>query len=243
MDKQIIIYCDGACSGNPGPGGWGSVTIFPENRLLEAGGGDPSTTNNRMEMTAAIAALSAVADRPEPVTLYTDSALLINGVTGWLHGWKRKGWVTAAGQPVANRDLWERLDALGSARRGRLAWRHVRGHAGHDVNERCDVIAVAFSKRQRIALYDGPAVGCGYSLLPPETSAAASSPKKKAAPASAHPRKAKGPAVYLSLVGGELRRHAAWDSCRLRVHGVAGARFKKVTSPEEEAEQLRAWGL
>jgi ribonuclease HI len=240
MEKVITIYCDGACSGNPGPGGWAAVIIYPDGELRELGGGDRATTNNRMEMAAAIAALSAVAGCPEPVKLYTDSGLLVNGIKGWVHGWKRKGWLTAAGEPVANRDLWERLDALASERAGRLSWGHVKGHAGHEVNERCDTIAVAFSKGQRPKLHHGPAVGCGYSLLEPGEEHL-HKPKPKTASSS---RKAgpKGPAVYLSYVGGALERHATWDACKARVHGVAGARFKKVTSAEEELETLKGWG-
>ena len=167
MEKTIHIYCDGACSGNPGPGGWAAVIIFPEGRVRELGGGERPTTNNRMEMSAAIAALVAVRERPEPVKLYTDSGLLVNGIKGWIHGWKRKGWITSEGKPVVNRDLWESIDALARTR-GRLSWVHVKGHAGQEINERCDVIAVAFSKGLRPDLYDGPAVGCGYSLLEPE---------------------------------------------------------------------------
>lgn len=239
MEKTIFIYSDGACSGNPGPGGWAAVIVYPEGHVRELGGGERSTTNNRMEMAAAVAALSAVADRPEPVKIYTDSGLLVNGIKGWIHGWKRKGWVTAAGQPVMNRDLWERLDSLAQARKGRLSWGHVKGHAGHEINERCDAIAVAFSKGQRHRLYDGPAVGCGYSLLEPGEGHL-HKPAAKAAPRAPRP---KGPAVYLSLVGGLLERHSSWDQCKSRVHGVPNAKFKKVASPEEEERTLADWGL
>lgn len=240
MDKTIFIYCDGACSGNPGPGGWAAVIIYPDGQLRELGGGERATTNNRMEMAAAIAALSAVADCEGKIKIYTDSGLLVNGIKGWVHGWKRKGWLTAAGQPVANRDLWERLDALASARGKDLVWGHVKGHAGHEINERCDVIAVAFSKGQRPALHHGPAVGCGYSLLEPGEEHL-HKPKPKTA-AGTHKPKAKGPAVYLSYVNGSLERHHNWDACKARVHGMAGAKFKKVTSPEEESETLKGWG-
>ncbi len=238
MDKTIFIYCDGACSGNPGPGGWGAVIIFPENRVSESGGGARPTTNNRMEMLGAIAALSAVQDRPEPVRLYTDSSLLINGVTKWLGGWKRNGWLTAAGKPVVNRDLWERLDALAQARKRRLAWRHVKGHAGHEINERCDAIAVAFAKGAKAGLYEGPAVGCGYSLLEPGSGQLAG-PEPRSASHFPKP-KAKG-GFYLSLVDGRVERDAAWPQCQARVHGVSGARFKKVVSAEEERAVLKAW--
>ncbi len=240
MENTITIYCDGACSGNPGPGGWAAVLIYPDGTLRELGGGERSTTNNRMEMAAAIAALSAVEGCPEPVKLYTDSGLLVNGIKAWIHGWKRKGWTTAAGQPVVNRDLWERLDALAQARKGRLAWGHVKGHAGHEINERCDEIAVAFSKGQRPKLHDGPAVGCGYSLAEPGPEHL-HQPKPKTA--SSHRPGPKGPAVYLSYVNGALERHATWDACKARVHGVAGAKFKKVSSPEEERAALELWGV
>ena len=239
MTDTIFIYSDGACSGNPGPGGWSAILIFPENLVRELGGAERPTTNNRMEMLGAIAALSAVKDRPEPVRLYTDSGLLINGITGWIHGWKRKGWTTAGGKPVVNRDLWERLDLLAQARKGRLTWGHVKGHAGHELNERCDEIAVAFSKGGRPALYQGPAIGCGYSLLEPaEEHLHKSAPRQASKPSK--PKSKDG--FYLSLVAGRVERHPTWPQCQARVHGVSGARFKKVSSAEEERAVLELWG-
>lgn len=240
MRETIFVYCDGACSGNPGPGGWAAVILFPEGRVRELGGGERPATNNRMEMLGAIAALGAVRDRPEPVKLYTDSALLVNGITGWIHGWKRKGWLTAGGQPVVNRDLWERLDALAQARKGRLSWGHVKGHAGHELNERCDVIAVAFSKGTRPRLYEGPAAGCGYSLLEPGAGQLHRSvPRGKS---SFSGPKVKAGGYYLSLVGGRVERHVTWPDCQGRVNGVSGAKFKKVASADEEKTALRSWG-
>ncbi len=241
MDKTIHIYSDGACSGNPGPGGWSAVVIFPEGCVRELGGGERPSTNNRMEMMGAIAALTAVADRPEPVKLFTDSGLLINGITSWIHGWKRKGWLTAAGQPVVNQDLWERLDALAQARKGRLTWVHVKGHAGQELNERCDVIAVAFSKGGRPALYNGPAIGCGYSLLEPEAEHL-HQPKPKSASGSKPRSKPKTSGYYLSYVNGCVERYYTWPQCQSHVIGVAGAKFKKVHSAEEEQEALKLWG-
>jgi len=240
MDKTIFIYSDGACSGNPGPGGWAAVVIFPEGRVRELGGGERPSTNNRMEMLGAITALGAVHDRPEPVKLYTDSGLLINGIKSWIRNWQRNGWRTAAGKPVVNRDLWERLDALAQARKGRLAWGHVKGHVGHELNERCDVIAVAFSKGIKPELYEGPAVGCGYSLLEPEAAHLHdSAPRVKS---SSSRSKAKG-GYYLSLVDGRLERHATWPECKERVHGVPATRFKKVATAEEEQAVLKLWGV
>lgn len=240
MDKTIFIYSDGACSGNPGPGGWAAVLIFPENRVLELGGGERHTTNNRMEMLGAIEALGAVQSRPEAVKLFTDSGILINGIKSWIHNWKRNGWRTAGGKPVVNQDLWERLDSLVQARKGRLSWGHVKGHAGHEINERCDVIAVAFSKNTKIGLYDGPAVGCGYSLLEPEAGHLREPATHKKSASSRSGSKAGG--YYLSFVGGSVERHLTWPQCQARVHGVSGARFKKVSSAEEERAALEQWG-
>ena len=141
---QIFAYTDGACSGNPGPGGWGALLIARDGdavmRERELSGGEPLTTNNRMELMAAIAALEALT-RPSTVTLVTDSAYVKGGVTQWIHGWKRNGWRTAGRDPVKNEDLWRRLDAAQS--RHRVVWTWVKGHAGHPENERADALARA----------------------------------------------------------------------------------------------------
>ncbi len=132
------IYTDGACSGNPGPGGWGAVLRY-RGHVRELYGGDPGpTTNNRMELMAAIQALESLT-RPVPVRLHTDSTYLRNGISKWLPGWKRNGWLTAEKQPVKNADLWQRLDAV--VRRHDVEWRWVRGHAGNEGNERADALA------------------------------------------------------------------------------------------------------
>ena len=132
-----MIYTDGACSGNPGPGGWGAILSYAGHRK-ELHGGEAHTTNNRMELTAAIRALEALR-RPVPVTLYTDSQYLRKGITEWLAGWKRKNWRTASKEPVKNEDLWRELDAL--AQVYEIDWRWVKGHAGHPENERADELA------------------------------------------------------------------------------------------------------
>jgi ribonuclease HI len=139
---ELFAYTDGACSGNPGPGGWGAVllardgeTVLKE-RLLK--GGEAQTTNNRMELMAAIAALDAL-DRPSAITVVTDSAYLRDGVSRWIHGWKKNGWRTADGKPVKNEDLWRRLDAAAAPHR--VTWNWVKGHAGHPETERADALA------------------------------------------------------------------------------------------------------
>ena len=133
----VAIYTDGACSGNPGPGGWGAVLLYGEHRR-EISGASTDTTNNRMELTAAIRALEAL-KRPTDVALYTDSTYVKDGITRWLPGWKAKGWRTASKAPVKNRDLWEALDAL--VQRHDVSWHWVRGHAGNLENERADTLA------------------------------------------------------------------------------------------------------
>jgi ribonuclease HI len=147
--QTVVIHTDGACSGNPGPGGWGAILEF-DGRRKELFGGAPLTTNNRMEMTAAIEALSAL-KRPCAVELHTDSEYLRNGITTWIHGWKRNGWKTRARQPVKNAELWQALDVL--IARHKVSWHWVRGHAGHDLNERADELArqgmAPFMKRKK----------------------------------------------------------------------------------------------
>jgi len=145
-----LIWTDGACSGNPGPGGWGAVLRYGSHEK-ELRGGEPLTTNNRMELTAAIKALESLT-RPCPVTLHTDSQYLRSGVTGWLDRWKRNGWRTADRKPVRNEDLWRRLDA--AAARHEVQWLWVRGHAGDELNERADELAregmSAYLRRGRV---------------------------------------------------------------------------------------------
>ncbi len=137
MTPKVVIYTDGACSGNPGPGGWGAVLMFGKHER-EIWGGEAQTTNNRMELTAAIEALEAL-KRPCRVELHTDSQYLRNGICEWLPLWKARGWRTASKTPVKNEDLWRRLDA--ARLRHEVDWRWVKGHAGHELNERADALA------------------------------------------------------------------------------------------------------
>ena len=134
---SVKIYTDGSCLGNPGPGGWGAILVYGEVEK-EMSGGEEDTTNNRMELLAAIMALEAL-KRPVPVTLTSDSSYLKDGITKWIHGWKKNGWKTAAKKPVANQDLWQRLDAAIAPHD--INWQWVKGHAGHTMNERCDDLA------------------------------------------------------------------------------------------------------
>lgn len=141
---ELFAYTDGACSGNPGPGGWGVLLVARENgevaKTRELNGGEAMTTNNRMELLAAISALEAL-KRGTAITVVTDSAYVKNGVTQWIHGWKRNGWRTAGRDPVKNVELWQRLDEAQA--RHRVEWQWIKGHAGHPENERADELARA----------------------------------------------------------------------------------------------------
>jgi ribonuclease HI len=135
--KQVTIHTDGGCSGNPGLGGWAAVLRYGD-KSKEISGGEIATTNNRMELRAAIEALQALKE-PCAVTLFTDSEYVRNGITGWIHGWRRSGWRTKEKKPVKNADLWQQLDS--ETRRHTIEWKWLKGHAGHADNERCDVLA------------------------------------------------------------------------------------------------------
>jgi ribonuclease HI len=136
--SHVIIHTDGACKGNPGPGGWGAVLQTGGGHEKELWGGEPATTNNRMELTAAIMALEALT-RPCRVDLHTDSRYVMDGITKWIGPWKSRGWLTADRKPVKNDDLWKRLDAARA--RHQVKWHWVKGHAGHELNERADVLS------------------------------------------------------------------------------------------------------
>ena len=140
----LFAFTDGACSGNPGPGGWGVLLLAREGEAVvrerELSGGEPMTTNNRMELMAAISALEAL-EKPSTITVVTDSAYVKGGITEWLRNWKRRGWRTSSNEPVKNEDLWRRLEE--AAGRHKVIWRWIKGHAGHAENERADALARA----------------------------------------------------------------------------------------------------
>jgi ribonuclease HI len=233
---KTVVFTDGAAKGNPGPGGWGAVIATPDGRVVELGGGARHTTNNQMELSAVIAALRHLRGTPDGVALHADSTYVIRGITQWIHGWRRRGWRTADGQPVLNRELWEALAELVAERgHGNIEWHYVRGHAAVPGNERADAIAVAFASGRPPDLYRGPLVGYGTPIhdLPDDTSLPPSRARGAAKPEAYS---------YLSLVDGRPMRHATWAECERRVKGVSGARFKKAMSAADEAAILAAWG-
>src|SRR4051812_46779463 len=160
----ILIFADGACSGNPGPGGWGVIIVKPEGEVTEMGGGDRETTNNKMELTATISALDRIRDTPGKVDLHTDSVYVIRGITQWIWGWRKNGWKSAEGKEVLNQELWKQLSATLGERRQRhpdsqVEWKWIKGHSGVPGNERVDEIAVAYSQGRRPRLYEGALLG------------------------------------------------------------------------------------
>ncbi len=242
--QSIVIFTDGACSGNPGPGGWGSIVALSDGSVRELGGGEAGTTNNRMEMTATIRAL-ALLDTPvaSGVIVYTDSTYVIRGITQWVHGWRSRGWKNAEGNDVANRDLWEELmRQVMRLKPATIDWKYVRGHSGFEGNERCDEIAVAFSKKQFIELFDGPRARYLVNLesLPAEQALPEQKSAQKGGKGSSSAKP--GSLSYLSYLAGVVMRHSTWAGCERRVKGKP-AKFKKVKSQQEEKELLVSWGL
>jgi ribonuclease HI len=238
---EVLAFTDGAAKGNPGPGGWGAVVLVGGAAVRELGGSGGATTNNRMEMTAALEALEwlreAASAGSARITIATDSTYLMRGVTEWLAGWKKRGWKTKDGGDVANRDLWEKLDRIVAAC-APVRWRYVPGHAGFPGNDRADEIASEFALGRPPKLYEGPFEGYGLELLRlPEEGAPIRSASR-----DARPRSKSGAHSYVSVVDGVVRKHTSWADCERHVKGRAGARFRKTVSAADERELLREWG-
>ena len=237
-DRPIVAFSDGASKGNPGPGGWGVVIVTADGLVAELGGRAAHTTNNRMELTGAIEALSEVRNLAGRVAVYTDSTYVIKGISEWIWGWRRRGWKTAEGNEVLNRDFWEQLASLVEARgKGGIEWHYVRGHVGTPGNERVDEIADTLARHG-----EGQAVTVVRCW--PTAARSWTCPKTRAS------RSVRGPAArgkaapaysYLSLVDGQLMRHSTWADCERRVKGQSGARFKKAKDVADESAIMREW--
>ncbi len=238
--SPIIVFTDGSAKGNPGPGGWGVVIVMPDGLIAELGGREAHTTNNRMELTGAIRALAHLRETPGPLAIYTDSTYVIKGIREWIWVWRKRGWRTATGGDVLNRELWEQLGDLVDARgKGAIKWHYVRGHIGTPGNERVDEIADGFAQQRDVRLYQGPLSGYGIAILdlPDDTTV----PKRSSTSSSS--TKGKAAHSYLSVVDGKAIRHASWADCERRVKGRSGARFKKAMSAADEAAILRDWKI
>lgn len=238
LGKTVLIYTDGACSGNPGKGGWGAIVYTPDGHVYELGGSRFKTTNNQMELTATIEALAAIELTDTQIWLYTDSTYVIRGITQWIWGWKKRGWKNAEGKDVKNQPEWQALERQVTRlkRQGcSIDWRYVRGHVGNPGNERVDEIAVRFTHKKPVSLFDGNLLNYDIAIMDipddhdiPEMK---ERPKKKAAYS------------YLSYVNGKLQRHSSWPECEAVVKGRPGAKFKKATSAEDEDSIIASWGI
>jgi ribonuclease HI len=230
---EIVIFCDGASKGNPGPGGWGAL-IATATHSKELGGHAEHTTNNKMELTAAIEALKYASTLPAlPCTVHTDSSYVINGITKWVAGWKRNGWQTKEKKEVLNKELWVALDAAVQKVAGPITWEYVGGHVGVAGNERVDTIASDFAEHKKVELYDGP--HSAYTIEVHNLSRDESLHNNKSA-SRAH-SKAKAYS-YVSKIDGKVVVHKTWGECEARVRGKT-ARYKKALSAEDEAAIIR----
>jgi ribonuclease HI len=237
-EKTLICFTDGASSGNPGPGGWGAIIVNPvRDEVSELGGGKPRTTNNEMELSAVVAVLASLVANELPAMIVTDSSYVLKGATLWAKNWQARGWTTAAGDPVANRELWETLVSLLAARQAPLSWALVKGHVGIPGNERADVIATANAKGVNETLYRGRLDEYPIKNILEIPDAATQSAARKASSKStpAH--------SYVALVDGNVSYFKTWAECESAVKGKSGAKFKKSTSPENEAEIIAGWGV
>lgn len=228
--KEIIIFTDGASKGNPGPGGWGAIVVLPEGQVVELGGSDKHTTNNRMELSGALNALANISDRKEAVEIYTDSKYVINGMTGWIYGWQKNNWQTKERKEVLNRDLWEKLAE--QVRGKNIKWTYVGGHVGIAGNERCDEIADTLATGQKVTLYHGPLKDYQIDILNFRHSEIKKENKSN---------KNTKAYSYLSLVNGVLHIDQTWAECERRVKGKRGAKYQKAISKIHEQEILRSW--
>ncbi len=229
--KVVEIYCDGSSIGNPGPGGWGSVVLDAQaTSVTELGGYEKHTTNNRMELTAAIEALSAI-PRATHITIKTDSQYVINGITKWVSGWEQRGWITSQKTDVLNKDLWQALVMVTNIHE--VTWEHVRGHEGVILNERADMIANGFAQKEKVTLFQGTETAYSEFLK--------GMPKARVVSKSKSATKKTGPAYsYVSSVDGIVETHHSWTECEKRVKGKP-AKYKKVFSLEEERSLMKEW--
>lgn len=234
MQDKVIIFSDGASKGNPGPGGYGAVLVI-DNLVTEVGGFEENTTNNRMELKAAISALQKF-ETNLPIDLYTDSKYLINGITKWVSGWLKNNWQTKAKEEVLNKDLWQDLIFL--TKNKKINWHYVGGHIGIAGNERCDEIASGFAEGKEPVLYHGPIAEYKINVLNFDFDNHKKTTKKTKSTSAG-----KKAYSYLSFVDGKLHKDATWLECEKRVKGVKGAKFKKSISAEDEAEIIKNWGL
>jgi ribonuclease HI len=234
MINKIIIFTDGSSRGNPGPGGWGAI-INEDDKVVELGGGEKLTTNNRMELLGAINALKTLQKIKKEIILNTDSSYLINGITKWVYIWQKKNWKNSFKEDVANKDLWEKLIAV--SKNKKIKWNHVSGHSGVLGNERCDEIATAFADNKKSILFKGKKSDYKINfkdLVGLSAEKTHSKNKNQKIPAYS----------YLSLVDGVFKKHKTWAECEKRVKGIkGGVKYKKAGNELEEKQIMAEWGV
>ncbi len=268
---DIIIYTDGSSRGNPGPGGWGAIVAWGNDKskvksmpsyevlrgqkhaqlrsftglkVRELGGGDKHTTNNKMELMAAIKALTFVKDLGDAFTVdvRADSMYVINGITKWVFGWQKNGWKNSKKEEVVNRDLWEALALIVSDLQMsgcKIMWSYAQAHVGIPGNERADEIATMCADGEKVKLYDGVRDAYEIDLVSNEPTGDV---KIKTISPEAKARQKIKAYSYLSLVKGKLYKDATWTECEKRVKGVSGVKFKKSISAADEGVIIKAWG-
>jgi ribonuclease HI len=235
MNDKIIIFCDGASKGNPGPGGYAAVIVLG-NEVMEIGGAEKNTTNNRMELTAAMYALKEVETNLE-IDVYTDSRYLINGITKWIFAWQKNNWQTKSKEEVLNKDLWLNLAFL--IKDKKIKWHYVGGHIGIAGNERCDEIASTLAVGEKMDLYGGPVSKYKIDVL----NFSHDKIKKAIKKSKSESKSGVKAYSYISLVDGVVHKDKTWAECEKRVKGAKGAKYKKAISVEDEAEILKSWGI
>lgn len=232
--RQYILVSDGACSKNPGPGGYGAILVTPDQEVMELGGHESETTNNRMELMGLYRGMQEVYKIENKIKsgkaslhVISDSKYVLDGASKYVAHWARSAWRTSTGTEVKNQDLWEKI-LKGFTEfqklKVRMEYELVKGHSGHEANERCDQIAVAYSKDEEVELYRGPLTG--YSVK-----------------VGIHQKVEAFEPAYLSYVNGVLTRHATWEECQNATVGISGAKYKKVKNLKEEQDTLKLWGL
>jgi len=237
MEKEkIIIYTDGSSLGNPGPGGWGAVVVTQKKTVVELGGADKNTTNNKMELTAIIEALRYLKKPNKEIVVYTDSSYAINGITKWVKNWQANNWTKRDKTEVLNRDLWE---ALIEATKGKsIKWIHVSGHSGLPGNERVDAIATSFARGVEPKLFKG--LKNKYDV---DVFNVTYDEKRKNERSVSRARSRAKAYSYISLVDGALERHSSWSECESRVKGKKGVKYKKTLSKKDEDTIIKEWGM
>ncbi len=238
--EKVIIYTDGGCLGNPGPGGWGAIVSDGLGNLEELGGFESATTNNRMEMTAVLEALASLSKNNKEVELFSDSKYVLQGISEWRFGWQKRGWTNSQGGEVQNKDIWlpmcRVVDGL-LAQGVNIKWNYVPGHQGIPGNERVDQIAQSFAKKEEVHLYMGEALAYPIDITPPPPELRKKSASKKKSTSS------KKPMGYCSYVNGDYHLDKTWKACEARVKGRKGAKFKKVFSHAEADDLKVKWGV